>query len=72
MITIKTANYDREALDIIRDALLKAYFEIKDKECEPRDNMDCSICPKRFVCKDLESTIDFLTKAILAKERKLR
>lgn len=72
MITIKTANYDREALDIIRDALLKAYFDLKDTTCECFENSDCQTCPKRFVCKDLESTIDFLTKAILAKERRLR
>lgn len=72
MITIKTANYDRETLDIIRDVLLKAYIDLKDATCERFENSECQTCPKRFVCKDLESTIDFLSRAILAKERKLR
>lgn len=67
MISMKMNNYNEKQANLLLELLNTAFETIQDEYCAATDLLTieqenaCQICPVRVLCKDLDSTIDYLT-----------
>lgn len=80
MISMKMNNYNEKQANMLLELLNTAFETIQDEYCAATDPLTieqenaCQICPVRVLCKDLDSTIDYLTDwtALKAANRQLK
>lgn len=62
MITLKINNYTKDEKSILYDVLTEGKLAI----CAYTDwkSLDCTNCPSKRVCDDVQSTLDYLVKQL--------
>lgn len=80
MISMKMNSYNEKQANLLLELFNTAFETILDEHCYITNRVDvgeenaCQFCPVRVLCKDLDSTIDYLTEwtALKAANRQLK